>query len=85
MPLVRERGALGLCSPDGHPVTWPFRPLSDTELREIAEVGPRYSGFAWEPSGAIGVDVLDHEGKPVRHRGERLRKALKVAKEAQPC
>ncbi len=64
-------------------MTWPFRPLSDTELREIAELGPRYAGWAIEESGAVCVDVLDRSGAPVRHRGETLRKALKAAKEAQ--
>ncbi len=67
---------------------WPV--LSDTHLREIAELEAlvgraRYAGFAWEPDGTIGVDVLDHEGKPDRHRGANLRQALKAAREAQPC
>ena len=66
-------------------MTWPLRPLSDTELREIADLGPRYAGFAWEPSGAICVDMRGIDDKPVRYRGETLRKALKAAREGERC
>ena len=66
--------------PEPH-VTWPLRPLSDTELREIDALGPRYAGWAIEPSGAICVDMMGADDQPVRFRGETLRKALKAARE----